>query len=443
MEQYDLIVVGGGPGGYEAAAIGVSKGLKTLLIERDELGGTCLNRGCIPTKCLCRSAQVAADVASAAGFGIMLPQVDAAAVDMTRVVERKNMIVAQLREAVGAVCEGAEIVHAEARFTAPHEVEADGRRFSAKKIIVATGSRSALLPVEGAELAVTSTRMLELAVVPRSIAIIGGGVIGLEFASIFSAFGSAVTVVEYCKEILPVMDRDMAKQLRTALKRRGVEFHTEAEVCAIRPSEGVMKTVEFMRKGKPASVEAEYVLMAVGRAPVIPDGLVACGAEAGRRGLVVDARMQTTIPGVYAIGDCNGLCLLAHAASAQARLVMDEEVDLSVIPSAVFTVPECAMVGMTEEQCAREGLPCISAKTTFRSNGKALAMGENEGMVKLLSDPDTGLLLGCQIVGPHAADLITEAALALSQRLPASALARTIHAHPTLPEALANAASLL
>lgn len=435
MHTYDLIVIGGGPGGYEAAALGTAGGMNTLLIERNHLGGTCLNRGCIPTKCFCRSAQVAADVADSSSFGIGLPE-EEARVDMARVVERKDAVVAQLRMAVEDICSGVEILHAEGRFAGQHTVEAAGELYTAPKIIIATGSRSAVLPIEGADLAVTSTALLELPVLPRSLAIIGGGVIGMEFASIFAAFGVEVTVMEYCKEILPMFDKDVAKQLRTALKRRGVEIHTEAQVCAIRSGDGIMKSVEFLKKGKPAAIEAEYVLMAVGRKPVLPAGIEESGIAVGRRGVEVDARFETSVPGVYAIGDCNGICLLAHAASAQAKAVMGEDVDLSVIPSAVFTVPECSMVGLTEEQCRESGQPYEVRKRTFRSNGKALAMGEPEGVVKLISDPESGLLLGCQIVGPHAADLIAEAALALSQRLPASAISRTIHSHPTLGETL-------
>lgn len=436
MEKYDLIVLGAGPAGYEAAAIAVRRGLHTLLIEKDRLGGTCLNRGCIPTKAFCRSAQVAADMGGASAFGVMLSPDASLSVDMSRVVERKDAIVSQLREAVAVVCDGADILHAEARFLAPHEIEADGRVFTAPKIIVATGSRSASLPIEGAALCVTSTVLLDMTVMPRSLAVIGGGVIGMEFASIFASFGVPVTVLEYCKEILPAFDKDVAKQLRTALKRRGVEFQTEAEVCAVRDAGGVIKQVEYRRKGKTSVVEAEYVLMAVGRVPVVPEGLAEAGAVVGRRGIEVDSRFETAIPGVYAVGDCNGLSLLAHAASAQAKTVMGEDVDLSVIPAAVFSVPECAMVGMTEEQCRAADIPCKVSKCTFRSNGKALAMGEPEGVVKLLTDPSNGLLLGCQIVGPHAADLIAEAALALSARLPASSIARTIHSHPTLGETL-------
>ena len=433
--DYDVIVIGAGPGGYEAAARAAGQGLSTLLVEKSHLGGTCLNCGCIPTKAMCRSAQVAADVSHSADFGIIIPE-GAVRVDMSRIVERKRAIVGELREAVASLCAGADIVEGEARFTAPHTVEVDGKSYTAPKIIVATGSRAASLAVPGAELAVDASYLLDMETLPESLAVIGGGVIGMEFASIFSAFGVKVSVVEYCKEILPMMDRDVARTVRTALKRRGVEIITEAEVKEITEESSGLRTVIYERKGRPAAVEAQMVLMAVGRCPVVPEGLESCGAAVGRRGIEVDEKFETLLPGVFAIGDCNGRCQLAHAASAQAVAVTGGKIDLSVIPSAVFTVPECAMVGRTEQHLAEEGVDFNVSKATFRSNGKALTMGEPDGVVKIITDPASGLIMGCQIVGAHAADLIAEVSLAMSAGVPARQVAATVHSHPTLGEAL-------
>lgn len=442
--SHDIIVIGAGPGGYHAAARAARGGQKTLLVEKSHLGGTCLNCGCIPTKTFARSAQVADDVAHAADFGVMLPEASQGlAVDIRRVVERKNAILEQLRRAVAMVCEACEIVQGEARFVSAHQVEVNGTVYSAPKIVVATGSRPAALSVPGAHLALDSTEMLDIKALPESLAIIGGGVIGLEFASVFAAFGVEVTVVEYCKEILPGFDRDVARQLRTALKRRGVEIHTEAGVRSIRQGEGVRRIVSFERKGKSVELDVETVLMAVGRRPVIPEGLAECGVEITPRGIVVDGRFETSVPGIFAIGDCNGICMLAHAASAQAEVVTGGNIDLSVVPAAVFTIPECSMVGASEESLAAEGVEFKVTKSTFRTNGKALAMGETDGVVKIITSPSTGLILGCQIVGPHAADLIAEVALAMTARLPASAILSTIHIHPSLSEALLPALRLV
>lgn len=439
MNAFDLIVIGAGPGGYEAAAIGANGGLKTLLIERDQLGGTCLNRGCIPTKCLCRSAEVIELARGAAEYGIAVD--DSPRADIPAIIGRKNRVVEELGQGVAMTVAKAQTVTGEAEFTGPNTLKVNGEEYTAPKIIIATGSTPARLPIPGAELAMDSTALLEIESLPPRLAVIGGGVIGLEFASVFEAFGSEVTVVEYCKEVLPPFDKDIAKRLRMALQKRGVKFHTSAEVTAIEKTDGGF-SLKFTQKGKEEAVEADVVLMAVGRRPALPAGLDAAGIATGKRGIEVNDRFETSVPGVFAIGDCNGRCLLAHAASAQARVVMGEEMNLDVIPSAVFTMPEAAMAGATEEQLKAEGVEYKTAKALFRANGKAVAMGETDGLLKLIAAPD-GRLLGCHICGPHAADLAAEAALAIANRLDANALASTIHAHPTLSEALATAASLL
>lgn len=426
MKRYDLIVIGAGPGGYECAAMGAADGLSTLLIERDALGGTCLNRGCIPTKTLCRSAQIAADVAEAGAYGIVTGPWHA---DMGAIMARKNAVVAQLREGVDMLTAGCDRISGTARLAAPDVVEVNGEQFTADRIVVATGSVAATLPVPGAELCVSSDTMLDLPELPASLVVIGGGVIGLEFASIYSALGTEVTLVEYAPEILPAFDRDVAKRLRSLMQKRGVSIAVGARVTGIAQGNGEL-TVNYDVKGKPRAATGAMVLMAVGRRPLLPDGLTR---------EMVDTLDPATlrIPGtpLYVIGDANGRCMLAHAASAQARMVMGRQVNMDVIPSAVFTMPECASVGITEARAAEAGLEFRAVKGMFRSNGKALAMGEPDGLVKLLLTPD-GHILGCSIVGPHAADLIAEVALAMSAGLTATALTATIHAHPTLSEAL-------
>ncbi len=442
MEKYDVIVIGSGPGGYEAAAMAAADGLATLLIERDALGGTCLNRGCIPTKALCRSAQVAGDIAVASRFGIVA---DTASwhTDLGVMVRRKEQILAQLREAVDMVTSKCTKVFGEARLCAPHTVEVDGRQYTAPKIIIATGSEPATLPIPGAGLCVNSDFMLSLEELPESLAVIGGGVIGMEFASIFSAFGTKVTVIEYCKEILPPFDADIAKRLRSAMKARGVTFCTSSAVTAVSEAADGLRTVTFESKGKEKSIDTAMVLMAVGRRANTPATSPGMELAMSRRGIEVDESYRTNLPGVYAIGDCNGICMLAHAASAQAAAVMGRTVNMDVMPAAVFTMPECAMAGLTEEECQKRGIGFRAVKAMFRGNGKALAMDEADGMLKLLlSTPDDGTpphILGCHICGPHAADLIAEAALAIAQRLPVTALTTTIHAHPTLSEVLLSA----
>lgn len=440
MNHSDLLIIGAGPGGYETAVKAASRGLEVTLIERAELGGTCLNRGCIPTKALCRSAEVMMTVLNAARYGIPFGENTEVRVDFPAVMARKDSVVAELRDGVSTLLSGVNVVKGEAVFASPSTVECGGELYTAPRIIVATGSAPARLPIPGASHALTSDEFLTLDLLPESMVVIGGGVIGLEFASVMNAFGVDVTVLEYCKEILPPFDAEVAKRLRMALKKRGISIVTDACVTSIDPG----TIVNYENKGKPKHIASECVLMAVGRRPVIPAGLIEAGAMTERGFLKVDDGMRllwsdgVSCPGteVFAIGDVNGRCMLAHAATAQGEIVLGEWKDLNVMPSAVFTMPECAMVGLTEEQCSARGLNFKTGKSTFRANGKAMAMGETDGLVKTIVDTDSGLLLGCHICGPHAADLIAEAAAVMTAGLPAEAIVRTIHAHPTLPEVL-------
>lgn len=435
MIEADLIIIGAGPGGYELAARRSAAGDRVVVIEARELGGTCLNRGCIPTKCLCRSAEVLSTVRHAADFGISVSGIQP---DYARVTERMNAVVSGLRDGVTALLARCTVVTGTARFEADGSVRVGEESYTAPRVVIATGSAPSGLPIPGADLCITSDGLLNLTELPPSIAIIGGGVIGLEFASILNEFGVTVTVIEYCKEILPQFEKDIAKRLRTLLSRRGVSFVTGAAVTSVTDSpDGLV--VNYTAKKGDASVTASTVLMATGRRPVVPEGLAEAGIEVSPRGFIVtDENMMTSRPDVYAVGDCNGRLMLAHAATAQAERIYNPDINLDVIPSAVFTLPEVAMVGRTSEQLDSEGVTYKTAKALFAANGKAQALGEPDGLVKVLIDPGTQLILGAHIIGAHASDLIHEIALAMTARVPAPQIGlNTVHCHPTLSELVA------
>jgi len=422
MHRSDIIIIGCGPGGMEVAGKAVAQGLNTVVIERDKPGGTCLNRGCIPTKALCYSAEHATGNPD----------------EYHEAWSRKNAVVTELRNNLSALTSKVTFVTGEARFTATDTVDVNGELYTAPKIVIATGSTPAIPPIPGAELAIDSDRLLELEQLPDSICIIGGGVIGMEFACILHAFGVNVTVLEFCKEILPNFDKDISKRLKTALTRKNINIITSAKVTKILPG----KQVIYECKGKTATLSADEILIAVGRRPVIPAGAEEIGITIERNAIKVDDNYRTDIEGIYAIGDVNARLMLAHAAAAQGSIVMGSPMNCRVIPAAAFTTPECAMAGLTEEMCKERELDYTSVKTLFRSNGKAVSMGETEGIVKLIIDKKTREILGAHICGPHASDLICEPALAMSCRLPIDSIAKTVHAHPTLGEVIHAAAAL-
>ena len=442
--MFDIIIIGAGPGGYETAADAAAHGLSVAIVERDQMGGTCLNRGCIPTKALCRNAEVINLMREAELWGLKTGEMT---FDYAPVFERKEAVVKQLREGVEMLmgAPGITAIKGEAILKDANTVVVNGEEYSAKNIIIATGSAPRGLPIPGAELAMTSDDILAMETLPKSLCIVGGGVIGMEFAAVFSTFGVEVTVIEYCKEILPPFDKDVAKRLKTVLSKRGIKIITGAAVNGISQGEDGM-TVTYELKGKPQSVTCEKVLMSVGRQPVLPQGLDAVGVTVGRRGIEVDDNMMTNVKGVYAIGDVNGRMMLAHAASAQGQRALHailgkaDEIKLDIVPSAVFTVPELAMVGLTEEQCAEKGLDVTVKKAFFRSNGKAVAMNETDGLIKMIIDNATRQSVGCHICGAHAADLIQEVVTAMNAGATVDLLTRSIHGHPTLSEVMLTAA---
>ena len=383
-----LIIIGAGPGGYETALLAAKRGVEVVLIESGPVGGTCLNEGCIPTKAFCKNAEVVESLRNAETFGVKDLSYD---FDSSAVTVRKNSVVEQLRAGVEGLLghKLITLVRGKASFKDAHTVtvtpssssvipssssvipskveESTPAEYKADRIIIATGSVSASLPIPGADLPglLTSKEILDIQEVPRSLCVVGGGVIGLEFASIFRSFGCEVTVLEYCKDILPRFDTDLAKRLKQSLGKRGIDIVTQAQVQGIAEMPGQEGyRVTFSRKGKEEAVEAEKVLMAVGRrANVASLNLSDAGIEFTPRGVVVNEVMQTNVPHIYAIGDINGKMMLAHAATFQGIVALDHimgidnNIDLSVMPAAVFTSPEAASVGLTEDECKDKGIP--------------------------------------------------------------------------------------
>lgn len=445
----DLIIIGAGPGGYECAVKAAHKGLSVVIIEAKAAGGTCLNEGCIPTKCLCHSAQVLK--ASRETTGNVSPKTQTT-IDITGAMERKDEVVKTLGEGIMQLMQtpGITYVAGRAQLESARSVSVGNDRYEANHIIIATGSEAKRLPVPGCNLprVITSGEMLSLTEVPQRLCIIGGGVIGLEFASIFATFGSEVTVVEYCKEVLPNFDRDIAKRLRLELKKQGISFKTGAAVTGIEESNDTKGSylVRFEEKGKQGTAEADLVLMAVGRRPRLEGlGLEKVGIVINRQGIEVDDNMETSVKGVYAVGDVNGLCPLAHAATFQSYRALNhisgctDTIRLDIIPAAVFTVPELSSVGMTEEDCTANAIDYVVHKAFYRANGKALSANASEGLVKILTKQN-GEIIGASVLGLHASDLIHEITVAMNFKATISQLRNIVHAHPTLSEIVLAAA---
>ena len=449
MDKTDLLIIGSGPGGYRTASYAAKNGLHVTIIEKDQLGGTCLNAGCIPTKCLAHDAEVR--IAALSSFDT-LPSLD-----FVKVMERKNGVLSQLREGINTLLNQPNInlIKGEAHFVSDHIVEVGDRKIEAKNIIIATGSQAKLPPFINREdylnsptlkrSVVTSTELLSIDELPKRLIIIGAGVIGMEFASAFAAFGCQVVVVEYMKECLPMIDSDIAKRLRKMLEKRGVTFYMQSAVEKVIPpteEDNVDTVVVFNKKDKEIKLEADLVLVATGRQPNVMDiGLDSTNIEYSLKGIPVDKNMETNIKGVYAIGDVNARQMLAHAATFQGFravnhiLSKQDNICLEIMPSAIFTYPEAACVGKTEEQCKESGINYTIRKGFYRSNGKALSMNETEGMIKILIGED-GLILGGHAYGSHSADLIQELSALMNRDTTLDEICDIIHIHPTLSEIL-------
>lgn len=410
MNKADLIIIGAGPGGYRAAEYAAKQGLKVVIFEGSEVGGTCLNVGCIPTKTYVHSNTF----------------------DEAR--ERMAAVVPQLRQGVEGILSNPNItlVREKARFVDANTVEASpsGEVWRGVNIIIATGSETKMIPVQGLDdpRLVDSTGLLSLETLPKRLCIIGAGVIGMEFASAFQRFGSEVTVVEFLKECLPALDSDIAKRLRKTLEKRGITFKMKTAVQNL------------------ADIDADVILMATGRKPRVQPDFAKAGFEYDeRKGITVNENFETTVKGIYAIGDVNGKQMLAHAAEMQAIRAVNhiigkkDGIRFDIMPAAIFTLPEAACVGLSEDQLKEQGIAFECKKSFWRANGKALAMGESEGLLKLFVSPE-GLILGCHAYGAHSADIVQEVSVLMCKNTTLGELADMVHIHPTLSEILFVAA---
>jgi dihydrolipoyl dehydrogenase len=486
-DSFDLAIVGGGPGGYVAAIRAAQLGLRTVVVEKERPGGVCLNWGCIPTKAMLRSAEVLETVQHASDFGVLADNVR---FDYSAVLKRKDQVVKGLTDGVAGLLKanGVTLVEGHARFTGPTSLEVlgmgpsplgaggplynapdDGRplsSLSAANVIVATGSTPAILPIPGADLpgVVTSDGAFLLPEVPRRIVIIGGSAVGAEWASLFQAFGSEVTVVELLPTLVPLEDEDMGKALARSFTKRGIRVLTGKSVSGIaagparrprrqdparRPrrqdeEEGLVVSVE----GEAEPIEADTVLMAVGRRPNTAGlDLERAGVATDARGFVpVDDQLRTDVPNVYAIGDVTGRVLLAHVASHQGLVAAGviaghaETMDYKAVPAATFTHPEVASVGLTEKEAREAGHDVVVGRFPFSALGRAQTYGATEGLMKIVAEGRYGEVLGMHVIGPSASDLIPEGVLAMELEATIGDIAHAIHAHPTLGEASMEAA---
>lgn len=451
MQSRQLVIIGGGPGGYVAAIRASQLGARVTLVEQDLLGGTCLNRGCIPTKALYQAASTLHAVKQADMHGI---EISGFSFNLAKTQQRKLKVVEQLRNGVAQLLRsnGVEVIPGVARLTSPTTVVVDTQHGNtilvADKILLATGSLPTKLPVPGADLpgVLTSNEALELASLPQTMVIVGGGVIGMEFASIFSSFGAKVTVIEYMPRVLMQVDKELSIRLSGLLKKSGVSIMTNTKVKSVGSRKDQLWVTAEGQQGE-LEVMAEVVLMSAGRTPHVEGlGLEDAGVEYTRRGITVDESFRTNVPGIYAIGDVTGGVMLAHVASDQGKAAVEDmfgqggHYDPKAVPSAIFTFPEIAMIGYTEEEAKALEIPCVVGKFPLGANSKANIMGEENGLVKIVARRDNKQIIGMHILGVHAPDLIHEGALAITNKLTLEQVAKTIHAHPTLSEAIHEAA---
>lgn len=448
-QEFDVCVIGAGPGGYVAAIRAGQRGLNTALIEKNHLGGTCLNIGCIPTKTLIAGAEVLHQARHAADFGIDIS--GSIKPNWNKMMARKDDVVKKLRGGIGSLVKaaGVTVFNGSAGFIDRKSVAVSGGSdngavVKAKHFIIATGSES-LVPgfIPQSPRVITSTELLSIDHIPASLLVLGGGVIGCEFACLFAALGTKVTVVEMLPSIMPNIDREISGVVAKQMQAAGIKIITGTPLTDLKAT-----AKEVSGKAGAEKLSAEYLLVSIGRKAVTEGlNLPAAGVNVGERGwITVDSHCRTNVPGIYAIGDIGGKIWLAHLASAMALCAVEnicgqrEEFNYDLIPGCIFTSPEIGSIGLSEEQCKEKGLDYHVGKFPFAALGKAMAINDTVGMVKIIADKKTDQVLGVHIVGPHATDLIAEASPAMRLEITAAELGKAIHAHPTLGEAMMEAA---
>ncbi len=443
-----VVIIGGGPGGYVAAIRAAQLGAEAHLIEKENLGGTCLNVGCIPTKALLHSAGLYHSAKNGRDIGVIAENVQ---IDWAAVQKNKATVVRRLVNGVSGLLKanGVTVHKGAATVKDANTVLVEGgEKIAADYIIVAAGSQPARLKFPGSDLpgVIDSTQALSLEQVPESLTIVGGGVIGVEFAQLYSSLGARVTVVELLPEILPMVDKEAAQMLKNAMQKNGVVFFNGAKLIEVQKS-GTQLTAKIDCNGQVEELSAQYILVAVGRSAAAAGlGLEALGVELERGRVKVNANFATKVPNIYAVGDCNGQIMLAHAASAQGIAAVEHALGHQAyynpltIASCIYTSPEVGSVGLSEEEAQKRGLDYIVGRFQLSGNGKALIDNKGLGMVKIIAGKQNREILGIHIVGPQATDLIAEGSLAIGMEAALEDIAATIHAHPTVSEAVAEAA---
>ncbi len=451
MNIVDVTIIGGGPAGYIAAIRAAHLGLRTVLIEKDKLGGVCLNRGCIPTKTLVSTAELYNNIKRSSEFGI---EVENPVLNFSNIMARKDRIVKKLSLGVASLMKAnlIRVINGKGNIIKPGVVQVNNadyeEKIMTKNILIATGSSITRIPIPGLELegVITSDEALELNELPKKIIIIGGGIVGIEWAGIFNAFGVEVIIVEILPRILLSIDEEIIRKSMLIQKRKGIKIYTSSKITEIKKKDKQLE-VSISTKDNQMNIFADKILLSSGRVPDFGNiDVKKIGIELEGKAIKVDREMKTNIPGIYAAGDVVGKLMLAHVASAEGKTAIEnitgkeKKMNYKIVPKCVFCLPEISSVGLTEEEAKNKYGNVKVSRFPYMANGKALGMGESEGLVKLIADGHGGKILGVHIIGAHASDLIAEATLGLSLNASADEIIDTIHAHPTLAEMIAEAA---